>query len=252
MSHTTTARPIEITAHRGSSAQAPENTRAAFHLAVLDGCDAIELDVQTCADGTVVVMHDRDLRRVAGDPRRLEDLAWIELQRVDVGRGFQARFAGERIPTLSDVLAWARDRVKLNIELKYNRPDPALAPAVLGLLRAHCMLDQCVITSFNAAAMQAVRASEPAARTGLILTTPGPDVFGVAMDIVSVAKAAATPDFIRAAHHAGRAVHVWTVNEPATLQYLIEAGADNVITDQPDRLRGWLNKKLAKVGSRIV
>ncbi|MCU0789231.1 MAG: glycerophosphodiester phosphodiesterase, partial [Verrucomicrobia bacterium] len=125
---------VDITAHRGFSARAPENTMAAMQAAIDVGCDYIELDVQTCADGTVVVIHDGDLLRVAGDSRRVQDLTIAELRQVDVGRPFSAQFTGEHIPTLAEVIRRVRGRVKLNIELKFNRPDPALVPAVRKVL----------------------------------------------------------------------------------------------------------------------
>ncbi len=237
---------VEVTAHRGSSAKAPENTLAAFRQAIADGCDYIELDVQTCADGTVVVAHDRDLGRMGGDPRHVEVLTLDELKQIDVGRRFSERYVGERVPTLAEVIQFVRGRTRLNIELKYHRPDPTLVPAVLGLLHKEQFLNQCVLTSFNVAALQEVRAVEPAARIGLIATEANAGVLEVEADFLSVAASEVTPGFIRTAHRAGKAVHVWTVNEPAAMGQMTEAGADNIITDKPDLLRAWLNKELAK------
>ncbi|MCU0770473.1 MAG: glycerophosphodiester phosphodiesterase [Verrucomicrobia bacterium] len=242
---------MEITAHRGSSAKAPENTLAAFRQAIADDCDGIELDVQTCADRAVVVVHDRDLLRVAGDPRRVEDLTLAELKRIDVGRRFSESHVGEPVPTLAEVIHLVRGKVRLNIELKYNRPDPRLVPAVLSLLRQEQFLDQCVLTSFNADAIREVRTTEPAARTGLILGEVIPGVTEAEVDLLSIAASEVTPDFIRAAHRAGKVVHVWTVNEPEAMRRMIRLGADNLITNQPEVLRGLLNKRLAKPGTRI-
>ena len=234
---------VEITAHRGSSIRAPENTMAAISQAITDGSDYIEIDVQTCADGGIVVIHDRDLLRVGGDSRRVEDLTLPEIRKIDVGRRFSEEFAGEHVPTLGEVIAAVRDRVKLNIELKYNRPDPALVPAVIDLLRREQFLDQCVITSLDAAALADFRRREPAAPLGLIVTAAIGRVSHVKEDFLSVAAPRATPAAIREAHRAGKTVHVWTVNDPQAMLQMIENGADNIITDKPDVLRTVLEER---------
>jgi len=234
---------VDITAHRGSSARAPENTLAAMTAAIEDGSDYIELDVQTCADGTVVVLHDGDLMRVAGDARRVEDLRLAELQQIDVGRRFSEQFAGQHVPTLAEVIHLIRGRVKLNIELKYNRPDPKLIPAVREVLRAEQFLDQCVITSLEASAVREFQEAEPTALTGLIVTAAIGRITGLQSDFLSVAAPQATPEFIRKAHRAGKQVHVWTVNEPQAMLQMIENGADNLITDKPDVLRTVLEER---------
>lgn len=234
---------VEITAHRGSSVKAPENTAAAFQQAIADGCDYIELDAQTCADGTVVVIHDRDLMRVGGDPRRIEDLTLNEIRRIDVGRRFSGQFAGERVPTLAEVIELVRGKIRLNIELKYNRPDPGLVPAIVALLRKEQFLDQCVITSLKAEAIEGLKRAEPAVRVGLIVTTAIGRVSRVEADFLSVAARRATPGAILDAHQAGQQVHVWTVNEPQVMLRMIENGADNLITDKPDVLRTVLEER---------
>ncbi|MGD8362709.1 MAG: glycerophosphodiester phosphodiesterase family protein, partial [Gemmatimonadota bacterium] len=135
---------VSITAHRGSSRTAPENTLSALRQAMEDGADYAEIDVQTTGDDQVVIMHDRDFMRVAGDPRRLEDLTLEDAQRIDVGSWFHPDFGRERIPTLSEAITLVRGKMRLNIELKYNRPDPGLAAAVVEILRREEFLDQCV------------------------------------------------------------------------------------------------------------
>jgi glycerophosphoryl diester phosphodiesterase len=208
-----------------------------------DGADYIEIDVQTCADGSLVVIHDRDLMRVGGDPRRVEDLTLVEIQRIDVGRRFSERFAGERVPTLEEVIDAVRGRAKLNIELKYNRPDPRLVPAVLDLVNRRQFLNDCVITSLNASAVLEFKRAQPEAVTGLIVTAAIGRVTRVDTDFLSVAAPRATPTAIRNAHRMGKAVHVWTVNNPEAMLQMIETGADNIITDEPDVLRRVLEER---------
>src|SRR4029453_9073215 len=148
---------VKVTAHRGSSARAPENTPSAGRQAITDGADFVEMDVETTAGGGVVVLHDGDLMRMAGDSRRLRDLTLSQAKELDVGKKFKAEFVGERIPTLAEVIGLSRGRIQLNIELKYNRPDPALAGNVVELLRREAFLTNCVITSLDPAALTEVQ-----------------------------------------------------------------------------------------------
>jgi glycerophosphoryl diester phosphodiesterase len=224
---------IEITAHRGASAVAPENTLAAFRAAIEAGADWIELDVQRTRDGRVVVLHDADLMRVGGDPRRVRELHSAELAGIDVGRQHGAQFAGERVPFLEDAIALVRGRAKLNVELKYNEQDPALAPAVVDLLRREGFLGQATVTSLDYAALRQVEAIEPRLATGHIVTAAVGDILASEADFLSVNAARATAPLVRRAHRAGKAVHVWTVNTPGAALELAERGVDNIITDDP-------------------
>jgi glycerophosphoryl diester phosphodiesterase len=227
---------VEITAHRGASIAAPENSMAAFRRALEAGATYAELDVQRTADGRLIVVHDGDLMRLGDDPRKVKDLTVAELQGVDIGRKYDAGFAGEVPPTLEQVIALARGRMKLNVELKYNVPDPGLAGAVVDLLRREDFLDQAVITSLDYAALREVERIEPGLRTGHIVTAAVGSVVRTEADFLSLNAARATTSLVRQAHAAGKEVHVWTVNTPEVMLRMIERGVDNVITDDPAML----------------
>src|SRR5262249_2835558 len=111
--------PVKVTAQRGHARAAPENTLSAVRAAIASGADYAEVDVQQTADGVVVLLHDRDLKRVAGVSRRLDELSYDEVRRLDVGSWFSPAFAGERVPTLVEVIDLCRGRIRLNIELKF-------------------------------------------------------------------------------------------------------------------------------------
>jgi glycerophosphoryl diester phosphodiesterase len=224
---------VAVTAHRGDSKHAPENTLAAFRAAIAAHADYSELDVQRTRDGAVVVLHDGDLMRMAGDPRRIGDLTLADLDGIDVGRRFSPDFAGEHVPLLASVIDLVRGRMRLNIELKYNGPDPGLAAAVVEVLRSRDFLDQVVITSLSAAALKQVKAIEPRLRTGLIVTADVGDVVRADADFLSLNSARATTAVLRRAHADGKQVHVWTVNRAEVMLRMIERGVDNLITDDP-------------------
>ena len=225
---------VAITAHRGNSSRAPENSLAAFRAAIAAHADFSELDVQRTRDGVVVVLHDGDLMRMAGDPRRIGELTLQDLDTIDIGHKFGPAFSGEHVPTLAAVIALVRGRMKLNVELKYNAADPQLAPAVVALLRQEQFLDQVVITSLSAAALEQVRTIEPRARIGQIITVAVGDVARAQADFLSLNSARATAEVIRRAHSLGKAVHVWTVDRPEVMLRMIEQGADNLITNYPE------------------
>ena len=236
---------VGVTAHRGASIAAPENTMGAFRRAVEAGADYIELDVQHTRDGQIVVLHDGDLMRMGGDPRKIGELTMAELDSIDVGRRYDSAFTGEHVPTLEQVIDLARGHLKINIELKYNVPDSTLAPAVIDLLRRKDFMDQVVITSLDYGAIRQVERIEPSLRTGLIVTASVGNVLKTDADFLSLNAARATPKFIRQAHRAGKDVHVWTVNDPAAMLRMVERGVDNVITDDPATMRGILRQRAA-------
>jgi glycerophosphoryl diester phosphodiesterase len=234
---------VLVTAHRGASLQAPENSLAAFRAALAAGADYIELDVQRLRDGTLAVVHDRDLMRMAGDPRRVTDLELADLQQIDIGSRRDSRYAGERVPTLEQAIALVRGRARLNVELKYNVPDEGLAPAVIELLRRENFVDQVVITSLDHASLRQVESIAPGIATGLIVTASVGDVIATDTDFVSLSSAKATADLVRRARAAGKGVHVWTVNKPEVMLRMIERGVDNVITDDPALLASVMRER---------
>ena len=234
LAHRNIVESVKVTAHRGSSARAPENTLSAVQQAITDGADFAEIDVQTTADGELVVLHDGDLMRMAGDSRRLRDLTLSQAKELDVGKKFNGEFLGERIPTLAEVIHLSRGKIQLNIELKYNWPDPTLAGKVVELLRREAFLTNCIITSLDPAALAEVQRLAPELKVGQIVTASVGNVTRLPGQILSVNKRAATRRFIQQARTAGKEVHVWTLNKTGDMLLTIERGAQNLITDHPD------------------
>ena len=234
LAHKNIVDSVKVTAHRGSSARAPENTLSAVRQAITDGADFAEIDVQTTADGELVVIHDADLMRMAGDSRRLRDLTLSQAKELDVGRKFKTEFAGEKIPTLAEVIDLSRGRIQLNIELKYNWPDPSLAGKVIELLRREAFLADCIITSLDTAALAEAQRLAPELKVGQIVTASVGNVTGLPGQILSMNQRAATRQFIQQARAAGKEVHVWTLNDKGDMLLMIERGAHNLITDYPD------------------
>jgi glycerophosphoryl diester phosphodiesterase len=250
---------VKVTAHRGHSRAAPENTLSAIRKAIESKADYAEIDVQQTADGVVVLLHDRDLKRVAGLSRRLDELTYDEVRKLDVGSWFDPSFADERIPTLAEAIELARGKIKLNIEMKYFGPDQGLAEAVARLLVERNFEADCIITSFNYDALRTVKQHNPPLRTGLIVAQVLGDVNRLDVDALSVQASSLTDEMLRDAHRAGREVHVWTVNEPREITQMMSRGVDNLITNDPDlairRRAEWAGMSGAErllVASRVM
>jgi glycerophosphoryl diester phosphodiesterase len=226
--------PVQVTAHRGHARAAPENTLSAMRKAIESGADYAEMDVQLTADSKVVLLHDSDLKRVAGDPRRLEELSFAEVRRLDVGSWFVPPFPGERVPTLTEVIDLCRGKIRLNIELKFFGPDRRLVKEVVDIVRQQHFESECLITSLNYDALVEVKQREPRLRTGIIVAHALGDINRLQVDALSVRADFLTDPLIHSAHRDGKEVHVWTVNEARQMFGLMKRGVDNIITSDPD------------------
>jgi glycerophosphoryl diester phosphodiesterase len=238
---------VEITAHRGSSLRAPENTLAAIELAIAEGADYAEIDVQETADGVVVVLHDRDLKRVTGVTRNIWDVTYAELRELDAGSWFSDEFSDQRVPTLQEAIDTARGRVKLNIELKYNGHDEALAARTAELIRDNGFEDQVILTSLEYAGLAEVGRLGPEIPLGFIVARSVGDPWRLDVQFLSVQTALITAGTAPLAHRNGKQVHVWSVNDPNEMSRLIDLGVDNIITDDPLLARQVL-KSRAELG----
>lgn len=243
--------PLFVTAHRGFSGKAPENTLAAFRAAIDAGCDMIELDVHLSRDNQVVVIHDDTLERTTSGRGNVADRTFAELQRLDAGSWFDPRFSGERIPALAEVLSLTRNRILVNIELKKGKNFPytmeELADRTIREVETAGMLDQVLFSSFDPAAIDRIREKNPLLPVALITNKPWakPEDAGggkryptlnCRFDVLNEGN-------IRLAHSVGIRIHAWTVNAPDDMRKAIALGVDGIITNHPDRLIRLLREK---------
>jgi glycerophosphoryl diester phosphodiesterase len=228
---------VEITAHRGSSKKAPENTLSAIRQAIEDGADYAEIDVQETADGTIVLLHDSDLLRVAGSPAKIWDISDGELAKLEAGAWFSPAFKGEPIPLLRQAIALARGKIKLNIELKYNGHDVSLAKRVVEIVLAEDFAKDCFIASLEAAGLAEVRALAPQLRTGQIVTVAVGRAENLPVNVLSMNRGLVSARQVRLNRKAGRETHVWTINDMPSMLEMIDTGVDNIITDEPADLK---------------
>ncbi len=228
-----------VEAHRGASAECPENTLSAFRRAVELGAPSIELDVHVSRDGELVVMHDETVKRTTGVEGRIAEMTLAELRRLDCGSHKHARFAGERVPTLAEALALTRSHgVLFNVEVKaFSSPRAAERLAVL-LRDFRPAQGSHVVSSFSVEALLQVRRADSALPLALLGDFPGiiAEARRHGFAWVHGNRKGISPEAAAEAHAAGLRVMVWTVNDPVLFAYCAGAGADKVCTDDPGRL----------------
>ena len=224
----------EITAHRGSSRTAPENTIPAIEAAVEEMADSVEIDVQMTADGVIVLGHDASLKRVAGVNRSIASMTFEELEKLDVGSWFSSEYAGTRIPSLSEVLELCSQKISLNIEIKYVGKNSELPEKTAEMVREYGMENQCVITSTNLSYLKRVKEALPEIRTGYIISAAYGNFYSSEdVDFISIRSGFVTSALMQNAHEQGKAVYAWTVNTKSELERLTLLGVDGIITDRP-------------------
>jgi glycerophosphoryl diester phosphodiesterase len=235
-----------VVAHRGSSGAAPENTMAAFRLAVEAGADMIEFDVRMTRDFELVVHHDRSLGRTSDGSGRIWDLALNELRGVDAGSWHSKKFARERIPTLREVLTAVPFSVGLNIEVKTDgdrRRGLALPEAVLLCVRESRRQDSVVVSSFDHAFLRRLHHLDPSLRLGALIVpvrdrfrSPAQIARRAGARMIVCSRAQLRVRFVRDARAAGLGLAVYGVNTAADVVTALRAGVDAVITDNPARI----------------
>ena len=202
-------RPL-LVGHRGAMAVAPENTMVALETGLAGGADILEMDVQLTADQQVVLYHDSDLSNKTGVAQKIGEVTAEFIRTLEVGSAFDARFTGEPIPFLYDVLAWAKGRIPLMVELKHGPVfEPALDKAVVRLIEDFGMEDDVVIISFDQYALQRVKQLNPNLTTSFIyiarVLNPLCMVEGLEVDALSPATDYLSPEHVQLIQAAGYA-----------------------------------------------
>lgn len=224
---------ISVIAHRGAAGRAPENTLASFGRAIKDKCDWIEIDVQESRDGKVVVIHDQDFMKLANVNSKVWDSSLEQIQQIDVGSWFSPVFAGEKVPTLAQVLEAAKGKSQVLIELKYYGYDEQLEQRVADIVEQAGMVDKVAVMSLSYKGVKKFRALRPGWPIGLLSSKTVGNLAHLDVDFLAINMATATPGLIRRIQSSGKQVFVWTVNDPVSMFRMISFGVDGLITDEP-------------------
>ena len=250
-------RPL-IMAHRGDSANFPENTMVSMESAIRIGVDVLETDVHLTKDGELVLFHDEDIQRTTGEQGTIRDRTLEDLRRIDLGEKFTIdgttypfRGKGLRVLTLQEVLR-AFPKMRFNIDMKDSVPD---VPQILErLLRDEGMDESVVVASFHPVQTERFHGIAPDIAVAANPSQVKRFVIGLKLRVLPLlarktpfvafqvpVKSGSTKvvdrRFIEAAHNRGIAVHVWTINEKEEMESLLDQGADGIFTDRPRLLR---------------
>jgi len=235
--------PTRVIAHRGFSARAPENTLTAIRQAIEVGADMVEVDVTMTADGHVVCLHDETLDRTTDGQGLPTDLTLEAIQKLDAGSWFAPGYAGERIPTLTEVFETVKDRILINVEIKPEAVEHDVVPKVAAIIVEHEMLDSVVVSSFSPEALRRMKTTDPAVITATLFNKEvhtDRDPLEIVLEVGSrgfnISSKRVTPKMIERCHRHGIPVAVYTVNEAPDMRRLIEMGVDAVFSDYPDRM----------------
>ncbi len=229
-------------AHRGAMASAPMNTMAAFELAVEQGADGIELDVQLSRDGHVAVLHDFSLDATTDGGGPLAQKSLSELQGLDAGGWFSSEFAGEGIPTLAQVFASLGDRTLFNVEIKSGGASSSkLAEQVAACIRRFSVDERVVVSSFDPTILLNFRRLMPAVMIGFLYDAAlKPEYY---IPLKKLAHEARHPrhelvdeTYMGWARENNYYVNTWTVNEPRRAVELRSLGVNAIISDDPKLL----------------
>jgi glycerophosphoryl diester phosphodiesterase len=230
-----------IFGHRGASAHAPENTLAAFDLALRQGAPAIELDAKLSADEHVVVIHDSTVDRTTDGSGKVAELPLNILKELDAGCSFDQTFCGQRIPTLAETFEAVGQDLFINVELtNYASLTDSLPEKVAELVARHGMESRVLFSSFNPLALRRIQKLLPGIPVGL-LTLEGSGgfwtraIFGswIPYQALHPALSETTATLIQTQHKHGRRVHVYTVNDPEDMRQLFAWKVDGIFTDDP-------------------
>lgn len=233
-------RPINI-AHRGASEYAPENTLAAFELALKLGADAIELDVHLSYDGQPVVIHDRDLQRTTNGEGFVDSFPIEELRKLDAGSWFAKKYRGEKIPTLEEVLDLVQGRAYLNVEIKGGSFHyPGIEEKVVRLIEEKGLEEYVIISSYELLSLHEVKKVSPFLPTSLRI--PHRDIdwsrdMTKLADAINLNQSHINREKVAEVHRHGLLLNVYTVNDARIMRRLVREKVDGIFTNCPDKLR---------------
>lgn len=229
-----------IIAHRGSSNAAPENTIAAFDLAVQQGADYIELDVQLTMDQQVAVIHDETVNRTTDGSGPVRSYTLDQLKKLDAGSWFDPQYAKERIPTLHEILEKYSQHIGILIEIKHPKRQIGIEKAVVDIIKRFSYSRHIMVQSFDDIALQRMKAYSPSLRTAFIIKPSAQklakrklEVYSTFADCLNMKKTMINRWWIERIHSFGMDVFIWTIKDQKTANHVKKYPIDGVVTDHP-------------------
>ncbi len=234
-----------VVAHRGFSGKAPENTIAAFNLALETGVSMIEFDVQMSKDNKVVVIHDSTVDRTTDGTGKVSDMELHELKMLDAGSWFDEKYRNERIPTLEEAIELIIPDALVNIELKSNRivrkADTRIVNATVDIIRKKKLIDRVLFSSFNHKLIKYLKEYEHRAHTGVIFhpvmhfgRVPSALAAPSRSEVFVCSKREVTRRRIADAENHNIIIGVYGVDHPDNIKEMLSQGIHVLVSDNPD------------------
>ena len=235
---------VENVAHRGATGYAPENTIAAFDLAVDMKADYIEIDVQRSKDGKLVLIHDTTVDRTTDGTGKVGDLTFEQLRSLDAGSWKGEQFVGEPIPTFEEILDRYHGKIGILIELKAPELYPGIEEQVAEVLKERNLdkpqNEKIIIQSFNFESVKRVDQLLPQVPVGVLTSNRADTTFEALQEFSTYADwfnpsyGIVTEELVNQVHSQGMQIGSWTVRSQEAADFLFEMGVDAIISDYPD------------------
>lgn len=235
---------VENVAHRGATGYAPENTIAAFDLAVDMKADYIEIDVQRSKDGKLVLIHDTTVDRTTDGTGKVGDLTFEQLRSLDAGSWKGEQFVGEPIPTFEEILDRYHGKIGILIELKAPELFPGIEEQVAEVLKERNLdkpqNEKIIIQSFNFESVKRVDQLLPQVPVGVLTSNRADTTFEALQEFSTYADwfnpsyGIVTEELVNQVHSQGMQIGSWTVRSQEAADFLFEMGVDAIISDYPD------------------
>lgn len=234
---------VKITAHRGNSKRAPENSISSVKKAIEVKADYAEIDVRETKDGKIIVFHDSNLKRMGKVNKNIREMNYKDIKNIDIGMYFDKKFKGEKIPLLQEVIDISEDKIKLNIEIKGDKYSKDLVRKVVEIIEDNDIINNCIVTSLDYGDLKKVKEINPKIKTGYIMYLVKGDLRNLKSDFYSMEESLVSSNLVNEIHANGKEIHVWTVNDNEKMERLINMGVDNIITDEVEMLRNTLQMR---------
>lgn len=247
-----THKPIEIVAHRGGGDLAAENSIASIKAAKDAGAKWSEIDVQRTMDGLYIINHDSTFARVTGDNRAPSEMTLGEVRQLRIEDLFDTSRPSQKVPTLEEVLDYAKGNMGLYIELKGRTADIQMADDVIAMVKEREMLSEVAILSLDYSLIQYIEQNYPEVETGFLYFFAIGDIANLVGDILIMEEREATPNKIQKIHQAGKKAVVWTVNTEESIDTFVKSDVDGIITDYVLKVQDGIKRRDERSDLEII
>ena len=236
-----------VVAHRSVYFKEPENSMSAIKGSINHKIQYVEIDVQETKDGKVVLMHDKNLRRLTGFNGTVDELNYSKIENLHLRSHFASGFIDEKIPTLDSVIKTSKNKMHLIIEIKPYAKTYKLTENVVNIIEKNGIVNKCMVHSLSYRILLNVRKLNPNIATGYIATSPRKNFSSMDVNFFSIEQNLLTPKLIAAIHKSHRKIYAWTVDSPYSMKNIISLHVDGIITDYPQVLINVLRKNSEQV-----